>query len=305
MSVLVNKETRVMVQGITGSGGGAFHTKGCLDYGTKIVGGTSPGKGGTKDANGLPVFDTVSEAVAATGATASMVFVPPAFCADAIMEAADAGIAIIVAITEGVPVNDMVKVKAFLKGYPHVTLIGPNCPGIITPGDGSGGCKIGIMPGYIHTPRKPGPPPQKTVGIVSRSGTLTYEAVFQTTSRGWAQSTCLGIGGDPVKGLDFIDVLKLFNADVETDAIVMIGEIGGTSEVEGARYIQQFVKKPVVGFIAGATAPAGKRMGHAGALISGADDTAPAKMKIMRECGITVCESPADIGATLDRVFTR
>jgi succinyl-CoA synthetase alpha subunit len=303
MSVLVNKSTRVITQGITGSGGGAFHTKGCLDYGTQMVGGTSPGKGGTKDPNGLPVFDTVSEAVKATGASASMVFVPPAFCADAIMEAADAGIAVIVAITEGIPVNDMVKVKQFLKDYPQVTLIGPNCPGIITPGDGAGGgggCKIGIMPGYIHTPRKAG---QKTVGIVSRSGTLTYEAVYQTTTRGWAQSTCIGIGGDPVKGLDFIDVLKLFNDDPETEAIVMIGEIGGTSEVEGARFIKEHVKKPVVGFIAGATAPPGKRMGHAGALISGTDDTAPAKMKIMRECGITVCESPADIGATLDRVF--
>ena len=252
MSVLVNKNTRVITQGITGAGGGAFHTKGCLDYGTKMVGGTSPGKGGTKDANNLPVFDTVSEAVKGTGATASMVFVPPAFCADAIMEAADAGIAIIVAITEGIPVNDMVKVKQFLKGYPDVTLIGPNCPGIITPGDNGEGCKIGIMPGYIHTPHKPG---KKTVGIVSRSGTLTYEAVFQTSQRGWAQSTCIGIGGDPVKGLDFIDVLKLFNSDPDTDAIVMIGEIGGTSEVEGARFIKANVKKPTVGFIAGTPPP--------------------------------------------------
>jgi succinyl-CoA synthetase alpha subunit len=300
MSILINKSTRVLTQGITGSGGGAFHTKACLDYGTQIVGGTSPGKGGTSDANGLPVFDTVSEAVKATAATASMVFVPPAFCADAIMEAADAGITVIVAITEGIPVNDMVKVKHFLKAYPHATLIGPNCPGIITPGNGDGGCKIGIMPGYIHTPRTPG---CKTVGIVSRSGTLTYEAVFQTTSLGWAQSTCLGIGGDPVHGLDFVDVLQLFNEDPETDAIVMIGEIGGTSEVDAARYVQQHVKKPVVGFIAGATAPPGKRMGHAGALISGTDDTAPAKMKIMRDCGIAVCESPADIGATLHRAF--
>ena len=296
MSVLVNKSTRVITQGITGAGGGAFHTKGCLDYGTKMVGGTSPGKGGTKDANNLPVFDTVSEAVKATGATASMVFVPPAFCADAIMEAADAGIAVIVAITEGVPVNDMVKVKQFLKGYPHVALIGPNCPGIITPGE----CKIGIMPGYIHTPHVPG---KKTVAIVSRSGTLTYEAVFQTTHRGWAQSTCIGIGGDPVKGLDFIDVLKLFNDDKDTDSIVMIGEIGGTSEVEGAKFIQQHVKKPVVGFIAGATAPPGKRMGHAGALISGEDDTAPAKMKAMQAAGIAVCQSPADIGSTLDKAW--
>jgi succinyl-CoA synthetase alpha subunit len=298
MSVLVNKNTRVITQGITGSGGGAFHTKGCLDYGTKMVGGTSPGKGGTKDPNNLPIFDTVSEAVKATGADASMVFVPPAFCGDAIMEAADAGIKIIVAITEGIPVNDMVKVKQFLKSYPDVTLIGPNCPGVITPGE----CKIGIMPGYIHTPKTPG---KKTVGIVSRSGTLTYEAVFQTTNRGWAQSTCVGIGGDPVKGLDFIDVLKLFNDDPDTDAIVMIGEIGGTSEVEGAHYIKQHVKKPTVGFIAGATAPPGKRMGHAGALISGEDDTAPAKMKAMRAAGITVCESPADLGNTLDQIYKR
>jgi succinyl-CoA synthetase alpha subunit len=296
MSVLVNKNTRVITQGITGAGGGAFHTKGCLDYGTKMVGGTSPGKGGTKDANGLPVFDAVSEAVKATGADATMVFVPPPFAGDAIMEAADAGIKLIVAITEGIPVNDMVKVKQFLKGYPDVILVGPNCPGVITPGE----CKIGIMPGYIHTPKTPG---KNAVGIVSRSGTLTYEAVFQTTNRGWSQSTCVGIGGDPVKGLDFIDVLKLFNDDPETQAIVMIGEIGGTSEVEGARFIKQFVRKPVVGFIAGATAPPGKRMGHAGALISGEDDTAPAKMKAMREAGIAVCESPADIGATLDQAW--
>ncbi|HVX86693.1 MAG TPA: succinate--CoA ligase subunit alpha [Phycisphaerae bacterium] len=302
MSILVDKNTKVITQGITGAGGGAFHTKGCLEYGTKMVGGTSPGKGGTKDANGLPVFDTVSEAVKGTGADASMVFVPPPFAGDAIMEAADAGIKLIVAITEGIPVNDMVKVKQFLKGYPEVILVGPNCPGVITPGEKGEGCKIGIMPGYIHTPRQKG---KHAVGIVSRSGTLTYEAVYQTTQRGWAQSTCVGIGGDPVKGLDFIDVLKLFNDDPETDAIVMIGEIGGTSEVEGARFIKQFVKKPVVGFIAGATAPAGKRMGHAGALISGEDDTAPAKMKAMREAGIAVCESPADIGATLDKAWKK
>jgi succinyl-CoA synthetase alpha subunit len=302
MSILVNKSTRVITQGITGSGGGAFHTKGCLEYGTKMVGGTSPGKGGTKDANGLPIFDTVSEAVRATSADASMVFVPPAFTADAIMEAADAGIRVIVAITEGVPVNDMVKVKAFLKDYPHTTLIGPNCPGIITPGAPGEGCKIGIMPGYIHTPKKPG---QKTVGIVSRSGTLTYEAVFQTSSLGWAQSTAIGIGGDPVKGLDFIDVLQLFNDDPETDAIVMIGEIGGTSEVAGADFIHAHVKKPVVGFIAGATAPPGKRMGHAGAIISGSGDTAQAKMAAMENAGVAVCKSPADIGATLDRAYAK
>ena len=300
MSILVYKNTNVITQWHTAAGGGAFHTKGCLDYGTRMVGGTSPGKGGGKDANGLPIFDTVAEAVQATGADASMIFVPPPFAADAIMEAADAGIRLIVAITEGIPANDMVKVKQYLKGYPATTLVGPNCPGVITPGEAGTGCKIGIMPGYIHTPREKG---RKTVGIVSRSGTLTYEAVFQTTSRGWAQSTCVGIGGDPVKGLDFIDVLKLFNDDPETDAIVMIGEIGGTSEVEGAAFIRQHVKKPVVGFIAGATAPPGKRMGHAGALISGVDDTAPAKMKALREAGIQVCESPADIGMMLEKAW--
>jgi len=297
MAVLVNKETRVITQGITGSGGGAFHTKGCLDYGTKMVGGTSPGKGGTKDPNGLPIFDTVTEAVKKTGANATMIFVPPAFAADAIMEAADAGIEIIVAITEGIPVLDMVKVKLFLKSYPKSILIGPNCPGVITPGQ----CKIGIMPGYIHTPKKPG---QKTVGIVSRSGTLTYEAVFQTSARGWAQSTCVGIGGDPVKGLDFVDVLKLFNDDPETDAIVMIGEIGGKAEQEGAAFIKQNVKKPTVGFIAGRTAPPGKRMGHAGAISDGADGTADSKMRAMNEAGIAVCESPADIGATLEKIWS-
>jgi len=296
MSILVNRSTRVITQGITGAGGGAFHTKGCLDYGTQMVGGTSPGKGGTKDANGLPVFDTVDQAVRATGASATMVFVPPPFAADAIMEAADAGIALIVAITEGIPVLDMVKVKQFLKGYPQTRLIGPNCPGVITPGE----CKIGIMPGYIHTPKKPG---QRAVGVLSRSGTLTYEAVYQTTTRGWAQSTCVGIGGDPVKGLDFIDILELFKDDPDTDAIVMIGEIGGTAEVEAAAYIQANIKKPVVGFIAGKTAPPGKRMGHAGAIISGGGDTAPEKMAAMRAAGITVCDSPADIGATLDRIY--
>jgi len=288
MAILVNKHTRVITQGITGAGGGAFHTKACLDYGTKIAGGTSPGKGGTKDANGLPIFDTVDEAVKQTNATATMLFVPPAF-------AADAGITLIVAITEGIPINDMTRVKKFLQSYPSVTLIGPNCPGIITPGE----CKIGIMPGYIHTPRKPN---QKTVGIVSRSGTLTYEAVFQTSNIGWAQSTCIGIGGDPVKGLDFLDVIQLFNNDNDTDAIVMIGEIGGSSEEHAATYIKQHVKKNVIGFIAGATAPPGKRMGHAGAIISAGNDSATAKMKAMRDAGITVCESPADIGITLEKV---
>lgn len=294
MSILVDASTRVITQGITGSGGGAFHTKGCLDYGSKFVGGTSPGKGGTRDPNGLPIFDIVQDAVRETGATASMIFVPPPFAADAICEAADAGIQLIVAITEGIPVLDMVRVKAYLKDFPHTLLIGPNCPGIITPGQ----CKIGIMPGYIHTPRKAG---QKAVGIVSRSGTLTYEAVWQTSSRGWAQSTCVGIGGDPVKGLDFVDVLKLFQDDPETDAIVMIGEIGGSAEETAAAYIKAHVTKPVVGFIAGRTAPPGKRMGHAGAIISGGEGTAESKIAALRAAGIHVADSPADMGATLEK----
>ena len=295
MSILVNANTKVITQGITGAGGGAFHTKGCLDYGTKMVGGTSPGKGGTKDVNGLPIFDTVAQAVKATGANATMVFVPPPFAADAICEAADAGIELIVAITEGTPVMDMVRVKAFLQGYPKIRLVGPNCPGVITPGQ----CKIGIMPGYIHTPKAPG---KKAVGIVSRSGTLTYEAVWQSTCRGWAQSTCVGIGGDPVKGMDFIEVLELFNKDPETEAIIMIGEIGGTAEEAAAAYIKANVKKPVVGFIAGRTAPPGKRMGHAGAIISGGEGTADSKISAMRAAGISVADSPADIGATLEKI---
>jgi succinyl-CoA synthetase alpha subunit len=297
MSILVNSNTRVITQGITGSGGGAFHTKGCLDYGTKMVGGTSPGKGGIKDANGLPVFDTVAEAVKSTGANATMIFVPPAFAADAICEAADAGIELIVAITEGVPVLDMVRARKYLEGFDgKVRLIGPNCPGVITPGQ----CKIGIMPGYIHTPVKRG---LKAVGIVSRSGTLTYEAVWQTTNRGWAQSTCVGIGGDPVKGMDFIDVIDLFQKDPETAAIVMIGEIGGTAEEQAAAFIKAQVTKPVVGFIAGRTAPPGKRMGHAGAIISGGEGTADSKIAAMRAAGIHVADSPADIGATLEKYY--
>src|SRR5882724_11806097 len=265
MSILVNKDTKVICQGITGSAG-AFHTKGCLDYGTKMVGGVTPGKGGTKDANGLPVFNTVSEAVRATGATATMIFVPPPFAADGIMEAADAGVSVICAITEGIPVLDMVKVKAFLKDKPKINLIGPNCPGVITPGE----CKIGIMPGYIHLPRaqaKTG----KAVGIVSRSGTLTYEAVWQCSSRDIGQTTCVGIGGDPVKGLNFIELLDLFNKDAATDAIILIGEIGGSDEEAAAAFVKQNVKKPVVAFIAGRTAPPGRRMGHAGAIISGGE----------------------------------
>jgi len=297
MAILVDSNTRVITQGITGSGGGAFHTKGCLDYGTKMVGGTSPGKGGSKDANGLPVFDTVSEAVRQTQANATMIFVPPAFAADAICEAADAGIELIVAITEGIPVLDMVRAKKYLEGFgARVRLVGPNCPGVITPGQ----CKIGIMPGYIHTPPQTG---QKAVGIVSRSGTLTYEAVWQTSQRGWAQSTCVGIGGDPVKGMDFIDVIDLFQKDPQTAAIVMIGEIGGTAEEQTAAFIKANVTKPVVGFIAGRTAPPGKRMGHAGAIISGGEGTADSKIAALRAAGVHVAESPADIGATLEKVW--
>lgn len=301
MSILVNGSTRVICQGITGSAG-AFHTKGCLEYGTRMVGGTTPGKGGTKDANGLPVFDTVDEAVRATGATASMVFVPPPFAADAIMEAAAAGIEVICAITEGIPVLDMIKVKAFLRDYPRTVLVGPNCPGVITPGDAEtgGGCKIGIMPGYIHTPARKSRSGKK-VGIISRSGTLTYEAVWQCSSLGIGQTTCVGIGGDPVKGINYIELLKLFNDDPETDGIILIGEIGGSDESEAAAYVKANVRKPVVAFIAGRTAPPGRRMGHAGAIISGGEDTADAKIANLKAAGIAVADSPATIGATMAR----
>jgi succinyl-CoA synthetase alpha subunit len=297
MSILVNSSTKVICQGITGTAG-AFHTKGCLDYGTKMVGGVTPGKGGQKDPNGLPIFDTVRQAVNATGADATMIFVPPPFAGDAIMEAADAGVRVIVAITEGIPVLDMVKVKEFLKTKPKSVLIGPNCPGIITPGE----CKIGIMPGYIHLPARDAKS-KKKVGIISRSGTLTYEAVWQCATRGIGQTTAVGIGGDPVKGLNFIELLTMFNNDIETDGIVMIGEIGGTDEADAARFAKANVKKPIVGFIAGRTAPAGKRMGHAGAIISGGDDTADAKLKTFKECGITVSESPATIGEAMATVL--
>ncbi|HEY0007123.1 MAG TPA: succinate--CoA ligase subunit alpha [Tepidisphaeraceae bacterium] len=293
MSILVNSSTKVICQGITGSAG-AFHTKGCLDYGTKMVGGVTPGKGGQKDANGLPIFDSVAQAVEGTGANATMIFVPPPFAADAIMEAAAAGIEVIVAITEGIPVLDMVKANEFLKNYPKSILIGPNCPGVITPGE----CKIGIMPGYIHLAPKDAKS-GKSVGIISRSGTLTYEAVWQCATRGIGQTTAVGIGGDPVKGINYIQLLEMFQNDPETDGIVMIGEIGGNDEADAARYIKANVTKPVVGFIAGRTAPPGKRMGHAGAIISGGDDTAEAKLKVFRECGIAVSESPATIGATM------
>jgi len=297
MSILVNKRTKVICQGITGSAG-AFHTKGCLEYGTKMVGGVTPGKGGQKDANGLPIFDTVQQAVNETGAVASMIFVPAPFCGDAIMEAADAGIKVIVAITEGVPVLDMVKVKAFLRDKPKTVLIGPNCPGIITPGES----KIGIMPGYIHTPARESKSGKK-VGIISRSGTLTYEAVWQCSTRGIGQTTCVGIGGDPIKGVNFIDMLDLFNRDGDTDAIIMIGEIGGADEEAAAAFIKQYIKKPVVGFIAGRTAPPGRRMGHAGAIISGGEGTAESKIAALKDAKVSVTESPATIGEAAARLL--
>ena len=305
MAILIDGSTKVLCQGITGAAG-AFHTKGCLDYGTNMVGGVTPGKGGQQDANGLPIFDTVTDAVEATGATASMLFVPPPFAADGILEAATAGVEVICAITEGIPVADMVRTREILdRDHPGVVLIGPNCPGVITPGkrvagegpDASfeGGCKIGIMPGYIHTHRTD-TASGKAVGIVSRSGTLTYEAVWQCSDRGIGQSTCVGIGGDPVKGMNFIDCLERFEADPETDGVVMIGEIGGTDEVDAGRWAAQHMTKPVVGFIAGRTAPKGKRMGHAGAIIGGADDTADAKISALREAGLKVSDSPAGLG---------
>ena len=311
MSILVTGETKVICQGITGSAG-AFHTKGCLDYGTKMVGGVTPGKGGLKDDNGLPIFNTVEEAVKETGADATMIFVPPPFAGDAILEAAAAGVRVICAITEGIPVQDMVRTKAALHDFPEAQLIGPNCPGVITPGkkvsgEGpdatfEGGCKIGIMPGYIHT-AKADAPSGKAVGIISRSGTLTYEAVWQASSAGIGQTTCIGIGGDPVKGLNFIELLDMFNNDADTDGVIMIGEIGGSDETEAGEWVKANMNKPVAAFIAGRTAPKGKRMGHAGAIIGGADDTAEAKMKALRSCGVEVSESPADMGATIARAL--
>ena len=290
MSILVDRETKVICQGITGKAG-LFHSQKCREYGTPMVGGVTPGKGGT-EIDGFPVFNTVADAVEKTGANTTMIFVPPPFCADAIMEAADAGVKLIIAITEGVPVLDMVKVTTYLKGKGS-RLIGPNCPGVITPGI----AKIGIMPGYIH---KPGP-----VGLMSRSGTLTYEAVWQLTSLGLGQSTCVGLGGDPIVGTSFVELLQMFQDDPATEAILMMGEIGGSAEIDAATFIKEHVTKPVAAFIAGRTAPPGKRMGHAGAIISGGKGTAQEKITALEAAGVVVAESPADMGTAVQRAIAK
>lgn len=290
MSILVGKNTRLIVQGITGQAG-AFHTKQCKEYGTNVVGGVTPGKGG-ETLEGTPIFNSVRDAVDKTKANATMIYVPAPYAADAIIEAADAGIELIVCITEGIPVMDMIGVKQYLKTTKSL-LIGPNCPGVITPGE----CKIGIMPGYIHKPGK--------IGVVSRSGTLTYEAVHQLSQRGIGQSTCVGIGGDPVQGLSFLDVLKLFNADPNTEGVIMLGEIGGSAEETAAEYIKSEMKKPVVGFIGGQTAPEGKRMGHAGAIISGGSGKASDKIKALEKAGVSVSMSPATLGETMAKALGR
>ena len=298
MSILVTPDTKVLIQGITGSFG-ARHAKLSLDYGTKVVAGVTPGKGGQLFENQVPIFDTVDQAVKETGATVSAVFVPPPFAADAILEGVAAGLDLVVAITEGIPVIDMMKVKEAMKGS-KTRLIGPNCPGLVTPGTGDkshGGCRIGIAPGYIHK--------KGNVGVVSRSGTLTYEAVWQLTTRGYGQSTCVGIGGDPINGTSHLDILKMFNEDPETEAIIMIGEIGGTAEEEAAAWAAKHCKKPIAGFIAGATAPEGRRMGHAGAIVSGGHGTAANKIAALREAGIEIAETPSDMADALIRRMKR
>ena len=292
MSILVNRSTRLVVQGITGSAG-SFHAEQMIEYGTKVVAGVTPNRGGTRFHNEVPIFHTVQDAVKQTGANAAAIFVPPPYAADAIIEAAEANVPLIIAITEGIPVTDMVKVRRFVDSRKNVRLVGPNCPGVITPGQ----CKIGIMPGHIHRPGR--------IGIVSRSGTLTYEAVHQLTQLGLGQSTAVGIGGDPVHGTDFVDCLKMFEADQDTDAVIMIGEIGGSEEAKGAAFVRDHMSKPVVGFIAGRTAPPGKRMGHAGAVISGGADTADAKIAAMREAGIAVADGPHLLGKTMQELLAR